>query len=135
MRQMACHPDLVLRSKTNGNKFLGPDEAGEATICRLCSDVAEDAIKAKCHHVFDRECIKQYLSTFGEMIVSSYTLSVFSGSKSYLSLTVLYVISLSPSTSKLRRSNLKQMYLLLDKASWGDSILIHGGLPLRSKHS
>ncbi|KAG2365608.1 P-loop containing nucleoside triphosphate hydrolase protein, partial [Suillus spraguei] len=46
MRQMACHPDLVLRSKTNGTQFLGSDEAGEATICRLCSDVAEDAIQA-----------------------------------------------------------------------------------------
>ncbi|KAG2147944.1 SNF2 family N-terminal domain-containing protein [Suillus clintonianus] len=67
MRQMACHPDLVLRSKTNGTQFLGSDEAGEATICRLCSDVAEDAIKAKCHHIFDRECMKQYLSTAGDM--------------------------------------------------------------------
>ncbi|KIJ70617.1 hypothetical protein HYDPIDRAFT_77257 [Hydnomerulius pinastri MD-312] len=66
MRQMACHPDLVLRSKTNGNKFLGPDELGEATVCRLCNDVAEDAIQAKCHHIFDRECIKQYLSAIGE---------------------------------------------------------------------
>ncbi|KAG0695773.1 SNF2 family N-terminal domain-containing protein [Suillus ampliporus] len=67
LRQMACHPDLVLRSKTNGNQFLGSDEAGEATICRLCSDIAEDAIQAKCHHIFDRECMKQYLSTAGEM--------------------------------------------------------------------
>ncbi|KAG0708586.1 P-loop containing nucleoside triphosphate hydrolase protein [Suillus ampliporus] len=67
MRQMACHPDLVLHSKTNGTQFLGSDEAGEATICRLCSDVAEDAIKAKCHHIFDRECMKQYLSTAGDM--------------------------------------------------------------------
>ncbi|KAJ7499427.1 SNF2 family N-terminal domain-containing protein [Mycena latifolia] len=49
MRQMACHPDLVLRSKTNATK--------------ICSDVAEDAIESKCHHIFDRECIKQYLNT------------------------------------------------------------------------
>ncbi|KAF9224410.1 hypothetical protein BS17DRAFT_703380 [Gyrodon lividus] len=66
MRQMACHPDLVLRSKTNGNQFLGSDELGEATVCRLCNDVAEDAIRAKCHHIFDRECIKQYLSAIGD---------------------------------------------------------------------
>ncbi|KAG1759066.1 SNF2 family N-terminal domain-containing protein [Suillus occidentalis] len=66
MRQMACHPDLVLRSKTNGTQFLGSDDAGEATICRLCSDVAEDAIQAKCRHIFDRECMKQYLSTAGD---------------------------------------------------------------------
>ncbi|KAH7924828.1 hypothetical protein BV22DRAFT_1012466 [Leucogyrophana mollusca] len=67
MRQMACHPDLVLRSKTNGNKFLGSDEPGEATVCRLCNDIAEDAIQAKCRHIFDRECIKQYLSTVGDI--------------------------------------------------------------------
>ncbi|KAI0082886.1 hypothetical protein K474DRAFT_1655071 [Panus rudis PR-1116 ss-1] len=62
MRQMACHPDLVLRSKTNANTFL-PDNMGEATVCRLCNDVAEDAIQSKCRHIFDRECIKQYLNT------------------------------------------------------------------------
>ncbi|GBE79098.1 DNA repair protein [Sparassis crispa] len=66
MRQMACHPDLVLRSKTNAGAFV-QDEAGEATVCRLCNDVAEDAIQAKCRHIFDRECIKQYLNTAIEM--------------------------------------------------------------------
>ncbi|TEB29534.1 hypothetical protein FA13DRAFT_1734745 [Coprinellus micaceus] len=60
MRQMACHPDLVIRSKTNVQTFV-PDEAGEGTVCRLCNEFAEDAIQSKCHHVFDRECIKQYL--------------------------------------------------------------------------
>ncbi|KAI0341445.1 hypothetical protein BDW22DRAFT_1358999 [Trametopsis cervina] len=62
MRQMACHPDLVLRSKTNAGTFL-PEDFGEATVCRICNDVAEDAIQSKCRHVFDRECIKQYLNT------------------------------------------------------------------------
>ncbi|KAJ3553956.1 hypothetical protein NM688_g3351 [Phlebia brevispora] len=62
MRQMACHPDLVLRSKTNAGTFL-PEDVGEATVCRLCNDIAEDAIQAKCRHIFDRECIKQYLNT------------------------------------------------------------------------
>ena len=61
MRQMACHPDLVIRSKNNASVF-GNGE-GEATVCRLCNDVAEDAIQAKCRHIFDRECIKQYLDT------------------------------------------------------------------------
>ncbi|KAL0949077.1 hypothetical protein HGRIS_009172 [Hohenbuehelia grisea] len=61
MRQMACHPDLVLRSKTNSQLFA-PD-ADEATVCRLCNDIAEDAIQSKCRHIFDRECIKQYLNT------------------------------------------------------------------------
>ncbi|KAJ7590563.1 SNF2 family N-terminal domain-containing protein [Mycena floridula] len=62
MRQMACHPDLVLRSKTNAAKFI-QEEAGEATVCRICNDIAEDAIQSKCRHIFDRECIKQYLTT------------------------------------------------------------------------
>ncbi|KAK2462283.1 hypothetical protein APHAL10511_005589 [Amanita phalloides] len=61
MRQMACHPDLVLRSKTNGAQFIPED--GETTICRICNDVAEDAIQSKCRHIFDRECIRQYLDS------------------------------------------------------------------------
>src|ERR1700733_14418577 len=66
MRQMACHPDLVLKSKTNAKAFQGNDEFGEATVCRLCNDIAEDAIQSKCRHIFDRECIKQYLGTIIE---------------------------------------------------------------------
>ncbi|KAH0839549.1 P-loop containing nucleoside triphosphate hydrolase protein [Lanmaoa asiatica] len=69
MRQMACHPDLVLRSKSNGNTFFSSEELSEATVCRLCNDIAEDAIQAKCHHIFDRECMKQYLSTAGDINV------------------------------------------------------------------
>ena len=34
VRQMACHPDLVLRGKTA--KIL--PEAEEGTVCRLCND-------------------------------------------------------------------------------------------------
>jgi DNA repair protein RAD16 len=60
MRQMACHPDLVIRSKINARVF--GSENGEATVCRLCNDVAEDAIQARCRHIFDRECIRQYLN-------------------------------------------------------------------------
>ena len=73
MRQMACHPDLVLRSKNNHGKFLGASEDEEATLCRLCNDIAEDAIQAKCRHIFDRECIKQYLNTAVEQVVSHLT--------------------------------------------------------------
>ncbi|KAF8119800.1 P-loop containing nucleoside triphosphate hydrolase protein [Boletus edulis] len=65
MRQMACHPDLVLRSKGNGNMFFSSEGLSEATVCRLCNDTAEDAILAKCRHIFDRECMRQYLSTPG----------------------------------------------------------------------
>jgi len=67
MRQMACHPDLVLRSKANAAKFV--PEAEEATVCRICNDIAEDAIQSRCRHIFDRECIKQYLNTAVEQNV------------------------------------------------------------------
>lgn len=68
MRQMACHPDLVLKSKTNAHVFA-PEDAGEATVCRLCNDVAEDAIQSKCRHIFDRACIKQYVDTIEEGVI------------------------------------------------------------------
>ncbi|KAF8351074.1 SNF2 family N-terminal domain-containing protein [Amanita rubescens] len=61
MRQMACHPDLVLRSKSSGTMFVQNDS--ETTICRICNDIAEDAIQSKCRHIFDRECIRQYLDS------------------------------------------------------------------------
>ncbi|KAL7424895.1 DNA repair protein rad16 [Cryptotrichosporon argae] len=57
MRQMACHPDLVLKSKTSSLA----QAVTEGTVCRLCNDTAEDAIVSACKHVFDRECIRQYL--------------------------------------------------------------------------
>ena len=60
MRQMACHPDLVIRNRINAGIFN--EEEAEVTVCRLCNDVAEDAIQAKCRHIFDRECIKQYFN-------------------------------------------------------------------------
>lgn len=58
MRQMACHPDLVLRSKQA--KYI-PEAGQEEIVCRICNDVADDAIVSKCNHIFDRECIRQYL--------------------------------------------------------------------------
>ena len=68
MRQMACHPDLVLKSKTNAGVFSA-GELSEATVCRLCNDIAEDAIQSRCRHIFDRECIKQYLdSSFDDAV-------------------------------------------------------------------
>ncbi|KAF8508824.1 SNF2 family N-terminal domain-containing protein [Gautieria morchelliformis] len=65
MRQMACHPDLVLRSKTNVGKLT--EDLGETAVCRICQDIAEDAIQSRCRHIFDRECIKQYLTTAVEV--------------------------------------------------------------------
>ena len=61
MRQLACHPDLVLRSKTGiSNKLLG-DETGAIHVCRICQDEAEDAIMSRCRHVFCRECVRQWV--------------------------------------------------------------------------
>jgi DNA repair protein RAD16 len=65
MRQMACHPDLVIKSNTGAATFADA-QIGEATVCRLCNDIAEDAIQSKCRHIFDRECIKQYINTVNE---------------------------------------------------------------------
>jgi DNA repair protein RAD16 len=82
MRQMACHPDLVIRSKNNAHIFV-PEDAGEATVCRLCNDIAEDAIQSKCRHTFDRECIKQYVDTVEEGVNVSCVLSNLSQDLSY----------------------------------------------------
>jgi DNA repair protein RAD16 len=41
------------------------EEMEEEAVCRLCNEFAEDAIQSRCHHVFDRECVKSYLSVAG----------------------------------------------------------------------
>lgn len=53
MRQIADHPDLVLRKSQN--------EAVESIVCRICDDEAEDPIKSKCHHTFCRMCVTEYV--------------------------------------------------------------------------
>lgn len=101
MRQMACHPDLVLRSKNNAGVFV-QDEAGEGTVCRLCNEFAEDAIQAKCRHIFDRECIKQYLEASVEPMVRRAKLAIaLPMLTDPCSLHALFVTSRSPLT--LRR--------------------------------
>lgn len=59
MRQLADHPDLVLKRLSN-RKVAGY----EAIVCELCDDEAEDAIESKCHHKFCRLCIKEYIESF-----------------------------------------------------------------------
>ncbi|ODV96358.1 hypothetical protein PACTADRAFT_41696 [Pachysolen tannophilus NRRL Y-2460] len=63
MRQLADHPDLVLRRATsnNGNDYLA---ASGVIVCQLCDDEAEDAIESKCHHKFCRMCISEYVESF-----------------------------------------------------------------------
>ncbi|CCG83688.1 protein of unknown function [Taphrina deformans PYCC 5710] len=56
MRQMADHPDLILKRNA---------EAGQnSLVCRICDDTSEDAIKAKCHHIFCRSCVQDYQEGF-----------------------------------------------------------------------
>jgi DNA repair protein RAD16 len=54
MRQIADHPDLVLR------RHVPSEEASNLLVCNLCDDEAEDAIQSRCHHTFCRLCIKEY---------------------------------------------------------------------------
>ncbi|EDO15609.1 hypothetical protein Kpol_1006p5 [Vanderwaltozyma polyspora DSM 70294] len=62
MRQMADHPDLVLKRLKSAT---GPDFSG-VYICQLCNDEAEEPIESKCHHQFCRLCIKEYIESFME---------------------------------------------------------------------
>ncbi|KAG5642615.1 hypothetical protein DXG03_002485 [Asterophora parasitica] len=55
----------IFTLKTNARAFT-TDDIEEATVCRLCNDIAEDAIKSKCQHIFDRACIQQYLEASEE---------------------------------------------------------------------
>ncbi|GAA5920023.1 hypothetical protein JCM1841_000383 [Sporobolomyces salmonicolor] len=64
MRQMADHPDLVIKSKTaEPVQHAAADVPQEILTCRLCLDEAEDAVKTACRHIFCRECVRQYLET------------------------------------------------------------------------
>ncbi|BGO98487.1 DNA repair protein rad16 [Rhodotorula toruloides] len=64
MRQMADHPDLVIKSKTaEPVQHAAADLPQEIITCRLCLDEAEDAVKTSCRHIFCRECVRQYLET------------------------------------------------------------------------
>lgn len=64
MRQMADHPDLVLKSKTSEAVQHAPgDKPEELLTCRICFDEAEDAIMSHCRHVFCRECVRQYVES------------------------------------------------------------------------
>lgn len=56
MRQLADHPDLVLRRHAeNGQNTL---------VCCICDDEAEEAIASKCHHKFCRMCVSKYIESY-----------------------------------------------------------------------
>lgn len=61
MRQLADHPDLVL--KRIGSNAIAPEAEG-VIMCQLCDDEAEEPIESKCHHRFCRMCIQEYVESY-----------------------------------------------------------------------
>lgn len=62
MRQLADHPDLVLK-KVGGSNPLSGSITG-VIVCQLCDDEAEEPIESKCHHKFCRLCIQEYCDSY-----------------------------------------------------------------------
>lgn len=56
MRQLADHPDLVLRKHA--------EEGQNTLVCCICDDEAEDAIASKCRHRFCRLCVSKYIESY-----------------------------------------------------------------------
>lgn len=55
MRQVANHPDLLLRKHAEGGQNV--------LVCNICDEPAEEAIRSRCHHEFCRSCVRQYVQT------------------------------------------------------------------------
>lgn len=55
MRQVADHPDLILKKNAEGGQNV--------MVCCICDETAEEAIRSRCHHDFCRACAKTYLSS------------------------------------------------------------------------
>jgi DNA repair protein RAD16 len=53
MRQVANHPDLILRKNAEGGQNI--------MVCCICDEPAEEAIRSRCRHEFCRECAKNYV--------------------------------------------------------------------------
>ncbi|TVY35453.1 DNA repair protein RAD16 [Lachnellula subtilissima] len=58
MRQVADHPDLILKKNTEGGQNI--------LVCCICDETAEEAIRSSCRHEFCRECAKNYLNSSDE---------------------------------------------------------------------
>ncbi|KAL5604175.1 uncharacterized protein BROUX77_004361 [Berkeleyomyces rouxiae] len=54
MRQVADHPDLILRKNTAG--------AEGVLECSICESPAEDAIRSRCKHDFCRMCAREFVT-------------------------------------------------------------------------
>lgn len=55
MRQVADHPDLILRRHAEGGQNV--------LVCCICDEPAEEAIRSQCKHEFCRQCAKHYIHT------------------------------------------------------------------------
>ncbi|TVY78410.1 DNA repair protein [Lachnellula suecica] len=58
MRQVADHPDLILKKNGEGGQNV--------LVCCICDETAEEAIRSSCRHDFCRECAKNYLKSSDE---------------------------------------------------------------------
>ena len=58
MRQVANHPDLILKKHAEGGQNV--------LVCCICDETAEEPIRSKCHHEFCRKCAKDYVRSFDE---------------------------------------------------------------------
>ena len=56
MRQVANHPDLILRKNAEGGQNI--------LVCCICDEPAEEAIRSRCRHEFCRQCAKSYAQSF-----------------------------------------------------------------------
>ena len=53
MRQVANHPDLILKKNAAGGQNV--------LVCSICDETAEEPIRSRCHHEFCRQCAKDYV--------------------------------------------------------------------------
>ena len=58
MRQVANHPDLILKKHAAGGQNV--------LVCCICDETAEEPIRSKCHHEFCRKCAKDYVRSFDD---------------------------------------------------------------------
>ncbi|KAL8908758.1 MAG: hypothetical protein Q9207_000615 [Kuettlingeria erythrocarpa] len=58
MRQVANHPDLILKKHAQGGQNV--------LVCCVCDETAEEPIRSRCHHEFCRSCAKNYVKSFDE---------------------------------------------------------------------
>ncbi|KAK4698036.1 DNA repair protein RAD16, partial [Lecanoromycetidae sp. Uapishka_2] len=53
MRQVANHPDLILKKHAEGGQNV--------LVCSICDETAEEPIRSRCRHEFCRKCAKDYV--------------------------------------------------------------------------